>query len=192
VIRTLTHDDFESLFAAFTAAFSDYVVKLSPTREQLLEMFTRRGWRPELSVAAFEDDAIVAFTVNGVDGDAGYDSGTGVLPTHRRHGLGLALMEQSFDLLRATNRKRTATRRKTRVSRPRGATSRRAGRTRTPRSPAHATRTRCSATPTVTRFSSPRTAISPSSPSAPRRGAAASECACSRERRRSPASRCAS
>ena len=99
MIRTLTHDDFESLFAAFTAAFSDYVVKFSPTREQLLEMFTRRGWVPELSVGAFEGETMVAFTVNGIDGDRAYDSGTGVIPTHRRLGLARAVMERSFELL---------------------------------------------------------------------------------------------
>ncbi|HUR79642.1 MAG TPA: N-acetyltransferase [Thermoanaerobaculia bacterium] len=98
--RTLTHGDFESLFAAFTAAFSDYVVKLSPTREQLLEMFTRRGWVPELSVGVFDGEVMVAFTVNGVDGDRAYDSGTGVVPSHRRHGLARELMLRSFDLLR--------------------------------------------------------------------------------------------
>jgi len=100
VIRTLTHDDFESLFAAFTAAFSDYVVPLVLTREQLLEMFTRRGWVPELSVAAFDGGAMVAFTVNGIDSDRAYDSGTGVVLTHRRSGLARAMMERSFELLR--------------------------------------------------------------------------------------------
>jgi ribosomal protein S18 acetylase RimI-like enzyme len=103
VIRTLTHDDFESRFAAFTAAFSDYVVPLTLTREQLAEMITRRGWVPELSVGAFDhadERAMVAFTINCVEGDRAYDSGTGVMPTHRRLGLGRQLMERSFDLLR--------------------------------------------------------------------------------------------
>ena len=99
MIRTLTHDDFESLFAAFTAAFSDYVVKLSPAREQLREMFTRRGWIPSLSVGAFDGDAMVAFTVNCVDGGLAYDSGTGVIPTHRRRGLARAVMQKSFEVL---------------------------------------------------------------------------------------------
>jgi ribosomal protein S18 acetylase RimI-like enzyme len=100
VIRTLTPDDFESLHAAFTAAFSDYVVPLAPTREQLLEMFTRRGWVPELSVGAFDGGTMIAFTVNCVEGDRAYDSGTGVVPAHRRRGLGRELMERSFELLR--------------------------------------------------------------------------------------------
>jgi ribosomal protein S18 acetylase RimI-like enzyme len=99
VIRTLTHDDFESLFAAFRAAFSDYVVPFQPTREQLMEMFTRRGWVPSLSVGAFDGNAMVAFTVNAVDHTTAYDSGTGVVPTHRRQGLARALMLKSFEVL---------------------------------------------------------------------------------------------
>ena len=99
MIRTLTHDDFESLNAAFTAAFSDYVVKLSPTREQLREMFTRRGWIPSLSVGAFDGNTLVAFTVNCVDGPLAYDSGTGVIPTHRRRGLAREMMLKSFEVL---------------------------------------------------------------------------------------------
>lgn len=100
MIRTLSPDDFDSLHAAFTAAFSDYVVPLAPTREQLAEMFTRRGWVPELSVGAFDGDAMVAFTVNCVEGERAYDSGTGVVPSHRRQGLGREVMERSFSLLR--------------------------------------------------------------------------------------------
>lgn len=100
MIRTLTHDDLEAVHTAFVAAFSDYVVKLTPTLEQLAEMFTRRGWVPELSVGAFDGDVITAFTVNCVEGDRAYDSGTGVVPAHRRRGLGRELMERSFELLR--------------------------------------------------------------------------------------------
>ncbi len=100
MIRTLRHEDFEALYAAFVAAFSDYVVPMVLAREPLAEMFTRRGWVPELSVGAFDGEAMVAFTVNGVDGERAYDSGTGVVPTHRRRGLGRELMERSFDLLR--------------------------------------------------------------------------------------------
>lgn len=99
-IRTFVREDFDAIFAAFADAFSDYVVKLSPTREQLLEMFTRRGWVPALSVGAFDGDRLVAFTINGLDGRRAYDTGTGVVPSHRRHGLARKLMERSFELLR--------------------------------------------------------------------------------------------
>ena len=100
MIRTLQQDDFESLYAAFTAAFSDYVVPFAPAREQLAEMMTRRGWVSEASVGAFEEGAMVAFTLNGIEGDRAYDTGTGVMPSHRRRGLGRELMERSFELLR--------------------------------------------------------------------------------------------
>jgi GNAT superfamily N-acetyltransferase len=99
VIRTLTAGDLDAIHAAFLEAFSDYVVRLSPTREQLEEMLVRRGYVPELSVAVEEEGRMVAFTLNGVDGDCAYDSGTGVVPSHRRRGLARKLMEASFDLL---------------------------------------------------------------------------------------------
>jgi len=92
-MRTLTASDFDRVYTAFVEAFSDYVVKLSPTYEQLAEMTTRRGYVPEASVAMFEDERIVAFTLNGVDGTSAYDTGTGVIPSHRRRGLGRAMMD---------------------------------------------------------------------------------------------------
>jgi ribosomal protein S18 acetylase RimI-like enzyme len=94
--RTLTAADFDAVHAAFVEAFSDYVVKLTPSRKQLAEMLTRRGYVPELSVGIFEDE-LVAFTLNGVEGEVAYDSGTGVIPSHRRRGLSrqmLAFVEQ--------------------------------------------------------------------------------------------------
>jgi ribosomal protein S18 acetylase RimI-like enzyme len=100
VIRTLTAGDFEIVHAAFLEAFSDYVVPLSPPREQLLEMLTRRAWHPEASVGMFDGERLVAFTLNGIDGNAGYDSGTGVVPSHRQRGLARTMMERSFELLR--------------------------------------------------------------------------------------------
>jgi ribosomal protein S18 acetylase RimI-like enzyme len=86
--------------AAFVEAFSDYVVKFSPTREQLAEMTTRRGYVPEASVGVFEGDRIVAFTLNGIHEHSAYDTGTGVVPSQRRRGLGRAMMDFIEPLLR--------------------------------------------------------------------------------------------
>ncbi|HEY0142784.1 MAG TPA: GNAT family N-acetyltransferase [Thermoanaerobaculia bacterium] len=91
--RALHDADFEAVHAAFVEAFSDYVIKLSPTREQLAEMLTRRGYVPDASVGIFDGQRLVAFTLNGIDGDAAYDSGTGVVPSHRRRGLARAMLE---------------------------------------------------------------------------------------------------
>jgi ribosomal protein S18 acetylase RimI-like enzyme len=99
-MRTLTADDFDVLHAAFGEAFSDYVVPFKPTREQLREMFTRRGWVPELSVGAFDGERMVGFTANCFDGATAYDSGTGVVPSHRRGGVSRRMFEFLRPILR--------------------------------------------------------------------------------------------
>lgn len=101
VTRPLRAADFDAVYTAFANAFSDYVVPLTLTREQLQEMVTRRGWVPEASAGVFEDDRLVAFTLNGVEGTRGYDTGTGVVISHRRQGLGRKTLELSYELLRA-------------------------------------------------------------------------------------------
>jgi ribosomal protein S18 acetylase RimI-like enzyme len=106
VIRALRHDDFDAVFSAFCEAFSDYVVSLSPTREQLQEMLTRRGWAPHLSAGVFEGARMVAFTLNGFDDRVAYDSGTGVVPSHRRRGLGREMTDFVLPLLREAGAER--------------------------------------------------------------------------------------
>jgi ribosomal protein S18 acetylase RimI-like enzyme len=98
--RSLLAADFDEIHRAFVEAFSDYVVPMKPAPEALREMFTRRGWAPELSSGIFDGDRLVAFTINGLDGTSGYDTGSGVIPSHRRRGLARQTMEHSIELLR--------------------------------------------------------------------------------------------
>lgn len=100
MLRPLTASDFDAVHAAFVEAFSDYIVKFEPTREQLREMLTRRGYVPELSVGIVENDKLVAFTLNGVSDARGYDTGTGVIPSARRRGYGRQMLEYVRDRLR--------------------------------------------------------------------------------------------
>jgi ribosomal protein S18 acetylase RimI-like enzyme len=100
VIRALAESDFDLVHRTFVEAFSDYVLPMAIAAEQLREMLTRRAWVPEASIAVFEGERMVAFTLNGIEGPRGYDSGTGVVPSHRRHGLGRRVMEESFRVLR--------------------------------------------------------------------------------------------
>jgi ribosomal protein S18 acetylase RimI-like enzyme len=95
-IRSLKPGDFEAVHCAFVAAFSDYVVKLSPTPEQLAEMLTRRGYCAEASAGVFEGDQLLAFALNCIEDNRGYNTGTGVIPSHRRCGLGRRVMESSY------------------------------------------------------------------------------------------------
>jgi ribosomal protein S18 acetylase RimI-like enzyme len=98
-IRPLTGVPFDEIFECFVEGFSDYVVKFQPSRPDLEEMLTRRGWVQDLSAGAFDGSRLVGFTLNCVDGDRAYDSGTAVIPSHRRRGISRATMELSFKLL---------------------------------------------------------------------------------------------
>jgi len=99
-MRTLTADDFVELHDAFGGAFSDYVVPFQPTPGALREMLTRRGWVPELSAGVFDGEQMVGFTANGFDGATAYDSGTGVVPSHRRRGVSRGMFEFLGPILR--------------------------------------------------------------------------------------------
>src|ERR1700760_4340038 len=87
VFRTLTDGDFDAVVACFSEAFSDYAVSFSMTAPQLREINARRAVVFGLSAGAFDGDRLVGFTLNGLDGATAYDSGTGVVPSHRRQGL---------------------------------------------------------------------------------------------------------
>ena len=104
-IDTLAMTSFETITAAFDAAFGDYSVAFSPSATFLGEMMRRRGVRGELSVGVWEDDRLVAFTLNGIGSwhgaVTGYDCGTGVVPDHRGRRLTAAMLEKTGELLRA-------------------------------------------------------------------------------------------
>ncbi|HEY6140063.1 MAG TPA: N-acetyltransferase [Thermoanaerobaculia bacterium] len=104
-MRFLGEADFDALVAAFNDAFSDYLVPMHLTAPQLREMCTRRGVVLELSPAEFDRERIAGYTLNALGTFHGvpsaYDSGTGVVPSHRRRGLARQLLEVSFPALRA-------------------------------------------------------------------------------------------
>jgi ribosomal protein S18 acetylase RimI-like enzyme len=100
-LRPLGATDFESLLACFNEAFSDYLVPFALDAARLTEIIARRGVSLDRSVAAFEDDKMIGFTLNGIYGTRAYDSGTGVIPSHRGAGVGRRLMEASFEILKA-------------------------------------------------------------------------------------------
>ena len=106
MFRTLTDGDFDAVVACFNESFSDYVVPFSLTAPQLREICARRAVVFELSVGAFDGDQLVGFTLNGFDGQTAYDSGTGVVPSHRRRGLGRDMMQFILPHLREAGARR--------------------------------------------------------------------------------------
>lgn len=90
-LHSLSLIDFPLIHQAFNLAFSDYLLPMQMDEEQLAAMLRRRGWRPELSVGAWRDGALVGLWLSGVHcdeaGPSGYCIATGVLPAARRQGL---------------------------------------------------------------------------------------------------------
>ncbi|HEX7678163.1 MAG TPA: GNAT family N-acetyltransferase [Thermoanaerobaculia bacterium] len=106
MFRTLTAGDFDAVVACFNEAFRDYAVRFSLTAPQLREIVARRAVDFDLSVGAFDGGRLVGFTLNGVDGETAYDSGTGVVPSHRRQGLARDMMTFMLSRLRDAGARR--------------------------------------------------------------------------------------
>jgi ribosomal protein S18 acetylase RimI-like enzyme len=89
--ETLENIDMEIIHHAFINAFSDYQIKVDLPLWKLLQMLQRRGYIPEKSMGAFDDEALVGFILNGLREWNGkltaYDTGTGVVPEYRKQGL---------------------------------------------------------------------------------------------------------
>lgn len=93
----LSNCSLEIIHDAFLDAFSDYVVPIQLSMEQLGSMLERRGYDPAISVGVFDGDRLVAFTLNGSGVHRGlltvYDTGTGVRRSHRGQRLTRAMFE---------------------------------------------------------------------------------------------------
>src|ERR1700741_2252088 len=98
-IRNLEGIPFETLTATFNDAFSDYDIPANYTPQYVEWMVMRRGFRPDLAVGAFDGERLVGFIFNCLDGDEAYNSGTGVVISHRRRGIGRQLMQRSIETL---------------------------------------------------------------------------------------------
>lgn len=102
VIRNLGHTGFDTLFCAFERAFADYEIHFE--KEEVRSMLQRRGYNPKLSFAAFVNDDIVAFTLNGIGIFNGiptaYDTGTGTLKEYRGQNLAGTIFTHSIPFLK--------------------------------------------------------------------------------------------
>lgn len=102
--KTLEDISVADLVHVFNEAFSDYLVPIHLTKEQLLNKIISESIRKELSVGAFEGDKLVAFILHGIDtvkGDkTAYNAGTGVLPENRGNKLTYKLYEHAFPILK--------------------------------------------------------------------------------------------
>jgi len=89
--RALDNISIETLHKTFIDAFSDYQVNISLPLWKFEQMLQRRGYVPEMSIGAFENERLVGFVLNGFRNWNGkstvYDLGTGVIGDYRRQGI---------------------------------------------------------------------------------------------------------
>lgn len=101
-IKSLKNISFDTVFATFNKAFADYEMQLN--KVELQRMLKRRGYVPELSFGAFDDDVLVSFTLNGIGlfnkQNTAYDTGTGTIKEYRGQGLATQIFEYSVPVLK--------------------------------------------------------------------------------------------
>lgn len=93
----LNESYFQTLYHAFIAAFSEYVMPFDLSEVQFRNHIVLNAIDLERSIGCFENGQIVGFTLNGFGKWNGfetvYDAGTGVLPMHRQRGIGRSMFE---------------------------------------------------------------------------------------------------
>lgn len=104
---TLEHIETDELLTAFNRSFSDYMVPLQLTREQLEQKMITDRIDTSLSVGAFEDHRLIGFILHGCDVVNGqntlYNAGTGVVPEHRGQKITRRLYDHILPQLAARN-----------------------------------------------------------------------------------------
>ena len=103
-ITSLKNENPDAIYEAFAQAFNDYEIQLR--KEEFFRMMSRRGFDPSLSFAAYENDKIVAFTLNGIGEFNGiktaYDTGTGTIKEYRGKGLASEIFKYSIPYLKSS------------------------------------------------------------------------------------------
>lgn len=100
-IDSLEKTSFETIHDTFKEAFADYQIDISyMTLEVMTQRFIKNGFRPELSVGAFDKGKLMGFTIVGTgtfkNNQAAYDIMTGLVKDYR----GIGLANKMFDLIK--------------------------------------------------------------------------------------------
>lgn len=104
IYNTFENTDIKNLHNTFLDAFSDYQVKMDLPLLKFQQMLLRRGYIPEASIGAFNNNILVGFLLNAIrqwnDKSTAYDTGTGVIKSHRGHGVTSNMFQNAKQLLK--------------------------------------------------------------------------------------------
>ncbi|MCA9734783.1 MAG: GNAT family N-acetyltransferase [Deferribacteres bacterium] len=102
--KNLASIPIKTIHKAWMNAFSDYAVPVSTTRQELTYLLERRGYEPQLSFGAFDEEVLIGFILNGIrmwnDKKTVYDTGTGLIKAYRRQGIATNIFDYSLPILK--------------------------------------------------------------------------------------------
>jgi ribosomal protein S18 acetylase RimI-like enzyme len=86
-IKTLDGVNIAEIAETFNAAFSDYLVPIQLSENDLRAKMQSENTVPAYSAGAFTDGKLIGFILIGIDGQIAYNGGTGVIPAFRGQNL---------------------------------------------------------------------------------------------------------
>jgi GNAT superfamily N-acetyltransferase len=103
-IKRLSECSLEEGVKAWNVGFEGYFFDATTTVENFVNRLVLEGLSPRLSVVAFHDNEPIGIVKNGIRVFNGkklaWNGGTGVAKDFRKHGVGRALMEETFNIFR--------------------------------------------------------------------------------------------
>jgi len=102
-VRTVTAQDIPELVAVFGRAFSDYYVPMEMDEQHLRQFIELNDIVLDLSVVSEDTSGhMVGHSLSGKRGTLGWVGGAGVVPEHRRKGIGTAMVQKQVQALKAS------------------------------------------------------------------------------------------
>lgn len=99
--RFLKNVNLEELLQVFNKSFSDYVVPMKLSMDQLRDKIKAEGIDLTISVGAFCNKELVGFILHAKNNDYLYNAGTGVLPSFRGNNLTTKMYDYAIPLFKS-------------------------------------------------------------------------------------------
>lgn len=102
-ITNLNNSSIAEILTAFNLSFSDYVIPLQLTEQQLKDKIVAEDIDLEWSFGAFDENKLVGFILHGFRNNKLYNAGTGVLPEYRGNKITQKLHDYVLDKAKSEN-----------------------------------------------------------------------------------------
>ena len=100
-IRRLDPARLDELIVAQNEIFVDYIIQIKSSRQFFLEFLRSVGGNLSTVLVALRDGRMIGYVNPVIDGREAWIGGVGVVPEHRRKGIGRKLIEAAEELCRA-------------------------------------------------------------------------------------------